>query len=896
LSRYHSLFASIGQGFAVCEMLFNHNQPLDYRFLEVNRIFETMTGLAQVVGKTARQLVPNLEDIWFETYANVVLTGKAVRLEHPVEGMDHRWFEVNAFPVDAPQEHRFGILFTEISDRKYQEINNNFLVEIQKDLVRLADADQIMSVTGEKIRQFFGFSILVFVDIDMESDQAVTIYNARDHDVLDAVATHRLSDYWSTEHLEQLKAGQTIAVADTETDLKDRSAAYAAYQVRSIIAAPHLRDGRCKFLLSGSRRQLSNWRTDEIELIDELTARIYLRIERARAEASLQKINQRFESAMRAIDGIVFEWNLQTGQIYRSEGLFKLIGVRSGDALPTKQWWLDRIHPDDLDQLRLTIDILPPDSDRFQQEYRVRHADGRWIDVWERSYLQRNPEGEVICIIGFTADISDRKYAERRLRESERLYRAIGETIDYGIWINDPHGQNIYASPSFLQMVGITQAECAGLDWSKFLHPDERDRTVQAWLECVRTETNWYGEHRYLGVDGNWHSVLTRGIPVRNDQGKIICWAGINLDISELKQSEQLLRQSEERYRHLVELIPQLVWVADHEGTAIDVNQRWLDFTGLSTLEEAQSLGLKPFLHPDDLEIFRDLWQLVQQEGVPLQAEGRIKRHDGIYRWYLHQAVPIKDDQGQVVKWFGTGTDIEEQKQLEQQYTTLLQKVQERNQELDHFSHIVSHDLKAPLRAIANLSEWLEEDLLNKVPAENQLQLQLMRSRVYRMEALIDGLLSYARIAKEEIHSELVVVEELLAEIIDSLDPIHFTIEIVPPLPTFVTKRLLLNQVLTNLISNAIKHHHRQDGKIKITIQEHPEFYEFAITDDGRGIDPKHQARIFDIFQTLESQDKKQSSGIGLAIVKKIVESEGGTINLRSEIGQGSTFSFTWRK
>ncbi len=225
------------------------------------------------------------------------------------------------------------------------------------------------------------------------------------------------------------------------------------------------------------------------------------------------------------------------------------------------------------------------------------------------------------------------------------------------------------------------------------------------------------------------------------------------------------------------------------------------------------------------------------------------------------------------------------------------QALTERNQELDSFAYIASHDLKAPLRGIANLSEWLEEDIKDDLKAENQQQLQLLRKRVYRMEALINGLLEYSRVGRIQTLSEKVDVSELLAEIIDSLNPPStFKIEIAPQMPVFVTKKLLLSQVFANLISNAIKHHPRKDGNLKISVEDKTELYQFIVADDGRGIDRANQDKIFTIFQTLESRDKKENTGVGLSIVKKIVESEGGKIRLESELGKGAAFYFTWLK
>lgn len=225
------------------------------------------------------------------------------------------------------------------------------------------------------------------------------------------------------------------------------------------------------------------------------------------------------------------------------------------------------------------------------------------------------------------------------------------------------------------------------------------------------------------------------------------------------------------------------------------------------------------------------------------------------------------------------------------------EKLAAKNQELEQFAYVTSHDLKAPLRAIANLSEWIEEDLAGQLPEENQRQMGLLRKRVYRLEALINALLEYYRAGRTKVTTETVDLNLLLAEIIDSLaPPATLKIEIEPGMPTLQTKRLPLSQVFSNLISNAIKYNHRIDGQIRISAQEQEKFYEFAVADNGLGIAPEHQDKVFTIFQTLQSTAQTESTGIGLAIVKKIVETEGGEISLDSKVGEGAKFRFTWLK
>lgn len=183
-------------------------------------------------------------------------------------------------------------------------------------------------------------------------------------------------------------------------------------------------------------------------------------------------------------------------------------------------------------------------------------------------------EGKVGGIIMSAEDITGRKLAEEALRESERIYRAIGESIDYGIWICAPDGRNTYASESFLKLVGITQQQCSDFGWGEVLHPDDVERTVAAWKECVRTGGVWDIEHRFLGVDGNYHPVLARGVPVRDEQGRLRCWAGINLDIGRLKQAESALIEADQRKNEFLATLGHELRDPAPIGSAVDILRR----------------------------------------------------------------------------------------------------------------------------------------------------------------------------------------------------------------------------------------------------------------------------------------------------------------------------------
>ena len=223
--------------------------------------------------------------------------------------------------------------------------------------------------------------------------------------------------------------------------------------------------------------------------------------------------------------------------------------------------------------------------------------------------------------------------------------------------------------------------------------------------------------------------------------------------------------------------------------------------------------------------------------------------------------------------------------------------LEDRNQELDDFSHIASHDLQAPLRGISNLAEWLVSDLEDKLPIESQQQLQLIQSRVIQMNTMINDLLQYARVGRENIDDVTIDLSNLIAEVIELLDPpTGFEIRFPTNLPKINTQVLLLKQVLSNLIGNAIKYYDSPNPEVEILVEDYESCLHFTVIDNGLGIAPENHKKIFSIFQTLASREDLKGTGIGLTIVKKIVESRGGSVWVESELGRGSTFSFTWPK
>jgi PAS domain S-box-containing protein len=383
---------------------------------------------------------------------------------------------------------------------------------------------------------------------------------------------------------------------------------------------------------------------------------------------------------------------------------------------------------------------------------------------------------------------------------------------------------------------------------------------------------------------------------------------GLNIffrDITEHKQAIVDLQQSEERYRYLADLIPQLVWIANAEGSLLDVNQRWLNFTGL-TLAQAQLKGWEAVVHPDDISTLGQQWAIAQQQGTDYQAEGRMRRADGAYRWHLHQAVPMKNEQGQIIKWFGTATDVEEQKQLEQQRDRVLHheqaaraKAEQANCIKDEFLAVLSHELRSPLNPILGWTSLLRNGRLDA--AKTAYAIETIERNAKLQVQLIEDLLDVSRILRGKLSLNVMQVD-LSSVISAALETVRLAAEakslqiqttISPNVGLISGDAGRLQQVLWNLLSNAVKFT-PQAGQIVVTLTQTKTYAQVQVSDTGKGINPDFLPYIFEHFRQEDGATTRQFGGLGLglAIVRQIVELHGGSVQAESQgEGQGATFT-----
>jgi len=336
-----------------------------------------------------------------------------------------------------------------------------------------------------------------------------------------------------------------------------------------------------------------------------------------------------------------------------------------------------------------------------------------------------------------------------------------------------------------------------------------------------------------------------------------------------------------------------LVCIATPDGYFRRINPAFSHTLGFTDTELMAHKYLH-FIHPDDRAgSVADAEALMKSPGTVLYTENRYVTRSGRYVWLAWNTIWDPPTQ----KIFGIARDITEKLEAERLLEKNIQELQKANKELDQFAYVVSHDLKAPLRAINSLADWIAEDMQAVADDETKDNLKLLRNRVSRMNDLIDGILSYSRAGKKKGQLAKVPLADIVRDALDNINiPDQINVTVPLDMPVVKCDRTMLLQVLMNLITNAIKYHDKPQGKVWLEASSHTTGYAFAVGDDGPGIDEIYHEKIFDMFQTLEARDVKESTGIGLAIVKKLVEELKGTITLQSAVGQGSVFKVTLPK
>ncbi|AFZ12051.1 PAS/PAC sensor signal transduction histidine kinase [Crinalium epipsammum PCC 9333] len=528
------------------------------------------------------------------------------------------------------------------------------------------------------------------------------------------------------------------------------------------------------------------------------------------------------------------------------------------------------------------------------------------------------------------AEIAERQKAEATLEKEQEFLKVILDNVQAGIVACNANGILTLFNQATSEFHGLPKTPIPANQWAEYYdlyQPDGKTRMKTEEIPLFRalrgeivhnvemmivpkTNNNPSGIARILLASGR-AIIDTNG----NKQGAVV----VMHDITERKQaeaqrvqliSEQAARKEAEAARNELQRIfkqtPAAIQITYGSNHILQtVNSLYIKLIGKRDLIGKTIREAFPEVEGQG---YFELLDQVYATGQPFVGKEMCvefdRNDDGIVEesfWnFVYQ--PLFDSNNQVYAIMTHAVEATEQVRARQEIekkaeelTELTEALKRSNQELDRFAYVTSHDLKAPLRGIASIADWIEEDLAECLTEESRSHINLLRGRVYRLEALIDGILQYSRAGRVQLIGT-VNVADLLSETIELLaPPPEVTVIIDPGMPTLKTERIPLQQVFMNLINNAIKHGNKSDICINISVKKQRKFYKFSVSDNGVGIEPQYHQKIWEIFQRLEARDKVEGTGIGLAVIKKIIESRGGQVFIESELGCGATFSFTWQ-
>ena len=356
------------------------------------------------------------------------------------------------------------------------------------------------------------------------------------------------------------------------------------------------------------------------------------------------------------------------------------------------------------------------------------------------------------------------------------------------------------------------------------------------------------------------------------------------------------LQSSEDRFKAAVDGSSVGIWDrVDIDGDTEYWSPYFYELLGYHDIEiAAKDSTFQAAIHPDDLAETEAMMRAHLSGDGPYQVEHRIKTKSGDYRWFLSTGKVTRDTKGTAIRMAGSIQDINDRKKAEIVTFEYARDLKRSNEDLEQFAYIASHDLKAPLRSIHELSNWIEEDIEDVMSDETRSYLKLLKARVKRLEGLLASLLEYSRLGSEQQLTTSVNLNEVIEETTDILGLSQEAFVIEYDLPTIETIPAALQIIFRNLISNAIKHHHKKEGLITIQHEATEAEHIFSVCDDGPGIPADMHDRVFGMFKTLKSRDVVEGSGMGLAIIKKLIERHGGKVWIASadgDIGTNVKFS-----
>lgn len=498
---------------------------------------------------------------------------------------------------------------------------------------------------------------------------------------------------------------------------------------------------------------------------------------------------------------------------------------------------------------------------------------------------------QVIGASSRSKSVDHKSKIEKELKDA-REFLVLADNLPQIIFTARPNGQIDYLNPAFFDYTNLPLTAAENVDWHSAVHPEDFDRTQELWEEAVQGQApglllelrlrNRYGLYR-------WH--VARAVPIFNAGSIPVKWVGVISDIHEAKIAGELERLAAQEFKTIAESLPHIVWTTRADGSTTYFNSKWYEFTG----EDPNALSegdLLKYLHPEDRSRTQNSWNKALSSKAHYQIEYRLRHKSGRYRWFLARGVPVTDAKGRITKWFGTCTDIHENKLQRKRLQTQNDRLNQMNQYLDNFVHAAAHDLRSP---VANLKGLLQ--LLQQTPSDKSgILMSSMESSLYRLDNTLQAMIHSIELQSLKqspakvlnLHNMFQQVQQEFAERLEGI-PHEINVALdkcaeVSFIPFY------LESLFRNLLSNSIKY--RKIGQklvIEVKCRPYRNYKLLEFSDNGIGIDvERYKSKLFQPFQRFTSQ--ATGKGIGLHLINNIVTKTGGRITVKSKPGQGTTF------
>ena len=795
----------------------------------------------------------------------------------------------------------------DVTARKRAEDQDRFLLALEDETRPLEDPAEITRAHARLLAEHLRVDRCAYADFEPDGE-TFNLTGDYNRGVPSIVGRYTL-DQFGEEFARLTRDGLPTVIDDVKKyppPFTDPDA-YAAVMIRAMIAVPLYKGGRPVAGLAVHSTAPRRWRLDEVELVQQVAARCWESIERARVQRSLRESEQRFRLMADAIPQIVWITDAEGRTLFFNQQWLSYTGVPF-EATTAPDIAARFVHPDDVAATMTAFDEARRTSGVFQVEHRIRSAAGeyRWFIV--RAVPYRDPRtGEITRWFGSSTDIHDRRRAEDALRRSEEQYRSLFDSIDQGFCVVevlfDPRGtpfdyRFLEANRAFEQQTGLVGA--VGRT-ARELVPTLEERWFQAYGRVAATgEAARFEE--WSEPMGRWFDVYA----FRTGAPEARRVAILFKDITAAKKVEAALRESERRFRDMADTAPAILWVTEADGYTSFLSRGWYELTG-QTEETGLGFGWTDAAHPDDRDAARDSFVAATAARVAYSIDFRVRRADGVYRWVIDAGRPRFGPGGEFLGFIGSVIDITDRKLAEDERRRLLDseraargEAERQSRMKDDFLATLSHELRTPLNAILG---WAQILRINSTSSAEDLAegLATIERNARAQTQIIEDLLDMSRIISGKVRLDVqrvdlaAVVREAVATARPSADAKGIRLQMVldPRAGLVAGDPSRLQQVLWNLLSNAIKFTPR-GGRVQVVLERVNSHLEVSVVDTGEGIKPDFLPFVFDRFRQADATTTRRHGGLGLglSIVKQLVELHGGSVRVTSAgAGQGATFT-----